>query len=344
MNDWITRLNGSRVSDTRVAFDTPEPADDASPRITPLIHFGVLDVVGSGADKLLQGQSSAQMDLADGSFAPLTCFCSAKGRMLTNAQVLRIAPDRYRLILDRGLVAPLRDHLKKFAPFYKSELQIRDDLILLGAIGPEAGSLIAHELGLEAPAVWHQSGDAEVQLLAHPGSQPRWLLCLPQERGNEVAARLATHAIPVGNAAWCLEDIRAGLAWLTPAHQDALLPQMINWEALGGISFKKGCYTGQEVVARAHFRGQVKKRLARAQLEGEQIPELGASIVDSNAKNRGEVVVAERDNSGRVELLAVLSTKEDLGPLNVNGQAVEVLPLPYPIERLDPEELPLAEA
>ena len=344
MNDWITRLNGKRVSDTRVAFDTPEPTDDKSPRIAPLIHLGVLDIVGSGADKLIQGQSSAQVDLADGSFAPLACFCSAKGRMLTNAQLLRVAPDRYRLILAGELIAPLRDHLKKFAPFYKSELEVRDDLVLLGAMGAEAGPLITQELNLTPPAVWHQTGDAETQLLGHPGPQPRWLACLAQERSVEVVTRLAAHATLVGNDAWCLEDIRAGLAWLTPAHQDALLPQMINWEALGGISFKKGCYTGQEVVARAHFRGQVKKRLARAQLKGEQLPELGASVVDGEGKNRGEVIAAERASNGQIELLAVLSTKDDLGPLSVDEQAVEVLPLPYPIERLDPEELPSQES
>ncbi|MCE8031676.1 folate-binding protein [Billgrantia tianxiuensis] len=346
MNDWITALEGRYLSDERVTFDTSEPARQAMERtvITPLVHLGVLDVSGPGADKLLQGQTSAQVDLANGSFAPLTCFCSAKGRMLANAQLLRIDAERYRLILHRGLLEPLRDHLKKFAPFYKSELAIRDDLVLLGLIGKEAQALAEVRFDAVPPAVWHQSGDETVQLLAHPGPQHRLLACLPLEQAEAVATRLSEQAAPVGNAVWCLQDIQAGLAWLTPAHQDALLPQMINWEALGGISFKKGCYTGQEVVARAHFRGQVKKRLARAQLEGSRLPELGASVVDADGKAAGEIVAAELDAYGQAEILAVLTTREDIGPLSVDGQAVKLLKLPYPIERLDPENLTQASA
>lgn len=346
MSDWTTALEGRRTSDSRVEFEVGEPGHRAAAKVkvTPLVHLAVLDVVGTGADKLLQGQTSAQVELAKGGFAPLTCFCNAKGRMLANAQLLRVSPERYRLILHRDLVEPLRDHLKKFAPFYKSELSVRDDLALLGLIGADAAAVAARHLDIAAPSLWHQAGDAERQLLAHPGPQPRVLICLPREQAAATASALAEEAPLVGNAEWCLQDIRAGLAWLTAAHQDALLPQMINWEALGGISFKKGCYTGQEVVARAHFRGQVKKRLAYCRLEGEPLPELGSTIVDENGKNAGEVIAAERDNKGGVELLAVLTTREEMGPLSIEGRSVTPLPLPYPIERLDPESLAQATA
>ncbi|MFQ3787460.1 YgfZ/GcvT domain-containing protein [Halomonas sp. A29] len=344
MSDWITALEGRRVSEDRVEFDAPEPARQAMEHtvVTPLVHLGVLDVTGPGAAKLLQGQTSAQVDLADGEFAPLTCFCSAKGRMLANAQLLRIDAERYRLILHRGLLEPLRDHLKKFAPFYKSELTIRDDLALLGLIGKEAPALVEVRFDVIPPRVWHQASNDKCQLLAHPGPQPRLLICLPQEQTEATMAQLTGQAAPVGNAVWCLQDIQAGLAWLTPAHQDALLPQMINWEALGGVSFKKGCYTGQEVVARAHFRGQVKKRLARAQLEGDRLPALGTAVVDENGKSLGEVVAAELDAYGQAEVLAVLSTREETGPLSIDSQAFKLLKLPYPIERLDPEQLAAA--
>ncbi|RCV86078.1 YgfZ/GcvT domain-containing protein [Billgrantia montanilacus] len=346
MSDWITALEGWRKSEDRVDFDTPDPARQAldATVVIPLIHLGVLDVIGSGAGKFLQGQTSAQVDLANGEFAPLTCFCTAKGRMLANAQLLRIAPDHYRLILHRGLVGTLRSHLKKFAPFYKSELKIRDDLALIGLIGKEAKALAEVRFDLMPPAVWHQAGDENVQLLAHPGHQTRLLACLPIDAAQEIVNRLTPQASLVGNAVWCLHDIQAGLAWLTPHHEDALLPQMINWEALGGISFKKGCYTGQEVVARAHFRGQVKKRLARAQLEGDRVPTLGTPLLDENGKSQGEVLAAEMDAYGQPEILAVTSTREEIGPLSVDVQPVKLLKLPYPIERLDPESLALASA
>ncbi|PMR74980.1 YgfZ/GcvT domain-containing protein [Billgrantia endophytica] len=341
MSDWITALDGRHNSEDRVDFDTSDQARQAleATAVTPLVHLGVLDVIGPGAGKFLQGQTSAQVDLANGDFAPPTCFCTPKGRMLANAQLLRIAPDHYRLIMHRGLIETLRDHLKKFAPFYKSELKVRDDLALIGLIGREAHALAEVRFDTVPPAVWHQASHDAVQLLAHPGLQPRLLACLPATTAREVFSGLVPQAMPVGNAIWCLHDIQAGLAWLTPRHEDALLPQMINWEALGGISFKKGCYTGQEVVARAHFRGQVKKRLIRAQLEGDRVPALGTPLLDENGKSQGEVLAAEMDAYGQPEILAVASTREGLGPLSVGGQPAKLLKLPYSIERLDPESL-----
>lgn len=341
MTEWTTALGGQRLDAERITFDTAAPARLAieSTVVSPLVHLGVLDVSGADAESFLQGQASAQVALADGDFAPLTTFCTPKGRMLANAQLLRIGPDHFRMIMHRGLVESLAEHLRKFAAFYKASLEVRDDLALIGLIGQSAEALAEVRFDLPPPAVWHQAGDAETQLLTHPGPQPRLLACLPADKAPALWKSLEAQATPVGNAVWCLQDIQAGLAWLTPAHRDALLPQMINWEALGGISFKKGCYTGQEVVARAHFRGQVKKRLVRAQLDGGLLPELGSDIVDQADKVVGEVIAAELDAYDEAEILAVMSTKEDLGPLRVAGQRVKRLKLPYPIERLDPEQL-----
>ncbi|TDB05555.1 CAF17-like 4Fe-4S cluster assembly/insertion protein YgfZ [Halomonas marinisediminis] len=341
MYDWISALEAEPLSDDRIRFDTRDPARQAldGTVVTPLVQFGVLDVTGIDAEKFLQGQASTQLALVDGDFAPLTVFCTPKGRMLANAQLLRVAEEHYRLIMHRDLVDSLAEHLRKFAVFYKVELATRQDLALIGLVGQEAGALAEVRLGVAPPSIWHQSGDAETQLLAHPGPRQRLLALLPASRATEIWRRLVDQATPVDNAVWCLHDIQAGLAWLTAQHRDALLPQMINWEALGGISFKKGCYTGQEVVARAHFRGQVKRRTMRGQLEGAVLPEIGCPVVDSREKSVGEVLAAERDAYDQAEVLVVMSTKEDMGPLSVAGQKLKLLKLPYPVERLDPEIL-----
>ena len=341
MKDWIAATGGRQEAGDRVTFETP-----AAPRLalestvmTPLAHLGVLDVEGPDAERFLQGQTSAQVSLADGTFAPLTCFCTPKGRMLANAQLLRVAPAHYRLVMHASLVTSLAEHLAKFAAFYQAELRVRDDLALLGLIGREAPALAEVRFDADAPRPWHQAGDDRVQLLAHPGPRPRLLLCLAAERVEAEWQRLKEHATPVDNAVWRLLDIQAGLAWLDAEQRDTYLPQMINWEALGGISFKKGCYTGQEVVARAHFRGQVKKRLVRAQLDGGLLPEPGSAIEDADDKRLGEVLCAELDAYGEAEVLAVMSTKEPALPLRCAGQKLKLLKLPYTVERLDPEEL-----
>lgn len=341
MMDWIAATGGRQEAAYRVTFDTadaPRLALDATV-MTPLAHLGVLDVEGPDAESFLQGQTSAQVSLADGELAPLTCFCTPKGRMLANAQLLRVAPTHYRLLMHASLVAPLAEHLKKFAPFYKVELRERDDLALLGLIGHEAAALAEVRFDLLPPRPWHQAGDAQHQVLAHPGPRPRLLICLPVEQAGEAWQWLKTHATPVDNAVWRLHDIQSGLAWLEAEQRDTYLPQMLNWEALGGISFKKGCYTGQEVVARAHFRGQVKKRLVRAQLDGGLLPEAGSAIEDADDRRLGEVLCAELDAYGEAEVLAVMSTREPVLPLRCAGQKLKPLKLPYPVERLDPESL-----
>ncbi len=344
MSDWIAHLeqHGARLVDDRhVEFDAQESAPNAQPQslLAPLNHFAVLEISGADAERFLQGQTSAQLKLADGSFAAPTSFCTAKGRMLANGQLLRVDETRFWLLLDASLLEPLRSHLAKFAVFYKVELTPRDDLALIGLIGHEAPALVERRLDATPPTTWQQVTLGGGVVLRHPGALPRLVLCLPHDEAIGAWQNLAHESVPVGNAVWRLHDIQTGLAWLDVSLQDSYLPQMFNWEALGGISFKKGCYTGQEVVARAHFRGQVKKRLMRGRLAGDTLPEPGSAIIDADGKSRGDVVAAASDGDGRVEILAVMTTREVSEPLTIGDQRLEWLELPYPIERVDPEML-----
>lgn len=344
MTDWNAHLesHGARhVDDRHLDFGDPEQARKAQNEtvLQPLVHFAILEIRGNDAERFLQGQTSAQLTLADGNFAAPTSFCTPKGRMLANGQLMRREEGCYWLLLDAGLVEPLRQHLAKFAPFYKVELTARDDLAIIGLTGRDAPALIETRLDVTPPTTWQQMALGEGLVLRHPGSLPRLVLCLPTAEAIEAWDALARNATPVGNAVWQWQDIQAGLAWLDVSLQDSYLPQMFNWEALGGVSFKKGCYTGQEVVARAHFRGQVKKRLVRAQLEGATLPAVGDEVIDAEGKARGEVVAAALDGYGQAEILAVLTTRETAEPLTVGEQRLKRLKLPYPVERLDPEAM-----
>ncbi|MCL7930346.1 YgfZ/GcvT domain-containing protein [Halomonas llamarensis] len=304
-----------------------------------ITHLACVDVKGEDAEKFLQGQTSAHAALANGHFAPLTCFCTPKGRMLANAQLLRLSDNHFRLVLSNSLVEPLIAHLKKFAAFYRAELSAPDDVMLFGAATDDA-SVIADALNLSLQTVtWQQQSDEQGNsALCYPDSvedetSDRWLFVLT----DSAAEHFQADAEP---RHWQLSDIRRGLAWLEADQQDQYLPQMLNWEALGGISFKKGCYTGQEVVARAHFRGQVKKRLARGVIEGNEPLEHGANITNAMDKTVGEVVTSAINDSGQVELLTVINTKAlEEGELTLENQPLTLCNLPYRIERLDPEQL-----
>lgn len=309
-----------------------------------ITHLACVDVKGEDAEKFLQGQTSAHVALANGHFAPLTCFCTPKGRMLANAQLLRLSDNHFRLVLSNSLVEPLIAHLKKFAAFYRAELIAPDDVTLLGASAEDA-SVLANSLNLSLPtATWQQQSDDQGNsALCYPDNEEddsvegettdRWFFVLT----DSTAGHFQADAEP---RHWQLSDIRRGLAWLEADQQDQYLPQMLNWEALGGISFKKGCYTGQEVVARAHFRGQVKKRLARGVIGGSGPVEHGANITNVAEKTVGEVVTSAVNDSGQVELLAVINTKAlEEGELTLENQPLTLCVLPYRIERLDPEQL-----
>jgi len=305
----------------------------------PLKHLAALDIKGDDVAGFLQGQTSAQVNLADGHFAPLTCFCTPKGRMLANGQLMRVADGHLRVVLAASLVEPLMAHLKKFAPFYRVTLEAADDAVLLGASEQDAKTL-ADALGLELPqAPWQQGSTATANVLCYPqgvdqSDTYRWLFSLTRAE----AARFDGQA---DATRWQLADIRRGLTWLDADQQDAYLPQMLNWEALGGISFKKGCYTGQEVVARAHFRGQVKKRLSLGYLDASTPPDNGASVTTQEGKSLGNVVTSAAMENGQSAVLAVLNTRplEQSPALDIDGHTLTLTELPYAIERVDPEAL-----
>ncbi|MGJ8523310.1 tRNA-modifying protein YgfZ [Carnimonas sp. R-84981] len=292
--------------------------------IAALPGLSIVEVAGKDAERFLQGQVSANLAHADGRYAPLGVFCTPKGRVIANVQVIRPEPERYWLLCDASIADTINAHLTKYGVFFKATLSVRDDLHIAGASGDSAQLQSA----LELTALPTLSGAmvAEPQRLAVAAlGEQRWLI-------------VSTTPIEAtaDQAHWWFEDIRAGFVWIGASQSDAWLPQMINWEALGGISFKKGCYTGQEVVARALYRGQVKKRLARFSAASDAI-ERDAAVIDSAKERSIGSVVAAQYYQGTTELLAVVSLSDEPRELYVNGVLLTEQPLPYAIERLDPE-------
>lgn len=326
----------------------PLPAQLEGAALMSLSHFAVLEIKGPDSEKFLQGQTSASTQHANERIAPPTVFCTPKGRAIANAQLIRPDGERYWLLLDRTLAPALETHLSKYAPFYKTELRQRDDLAVVGVAGDEARPLLNQQYATLPENAWGvrfthapDSNDS-LAITRHPGTPSRFLMIglaaamVPPCRAlvKPDTATLAPEAL------WRLMDIRAGLHWLGEGQGEAWLPQMFNWEALSGISFKKGCYTGQEVVARAHYRGQVKKRLMRFRQQTDAVPESGAEVVDSDRDRAvGEVMAAAPAESGWVELLVIVTTKDEMPPLAVDDCPLRPAPLPYALERADPELL-----
>ena len=288
--------------------------------------FSIIEFTGADSARLLEGQGSAATATANGHVAPLVCFCTPKGRMLANGQLIRRDEHTFWLLTTATLAEAILAHLQKFAAFYKTTLRRRDDLSIQGFIAPDAALLD----GPLPDTAWHTSACHDGVLIRHPGEHTRILRVAEHPLNTDTLA---------DSASWTLEDIRAGIYWLEDTQREQWLPQMINWEALGGISFKKGCYTGQEVVARAHYRGQVKKRLMHL-VTGTPVQDInpGDTIENDSGRNIG-TVLRVTDSDTQREMLAVVNVAALDAPMLAGGHGLTPTPLPYPLERLDPESL-----
>ena len=268
----------------------------------PLSHEGVLAVRGVDASKFLQGQLTCNLDYLSDAKATLGARCTQKGRMQSSFRIL-LEGDGVLLAMASELIEAQLLDLKKYAVFSKSRLTDESASWVRFGLNDGDGALVT--LGLDLP----QETDAVVRandLIAIRVSPARAEVWVRADQAEEIRTRLAAQ-LPEGTLNdWLLGQIRAGIGQVFGQTREAFIPQMINLQAVGGVSFKKGCYTGQEIVARMQYLGKLKRRLYRLTLEGSDVPEPGVELFSPvHASSVGNVVIAARAGA-TVEVLAVL--------------------------------------
>ncbi|MBC2678291.1 folate-binding protein YgfZ [Pseudomonas sp. CFBP 8770] len=298
-----------------------------------LTHEGVLAVRGSDAGKFLQGQLTCNLNYLDEHTASLGARCTQKGRMQSSFRIL-LQGDGCVLAMARGLLEAQLADLKKYAVFSKSKLTDESDAWV--RFGVQHGDGALNALGLDLPL----DTDAVVRhgaLIAVRVSPARAELWAPAEQAENLAARLAEQLAQGSLDDWLLGQIRAGIGQVLEPTRELFIPQMLNLQAVGGVSFKKGCYTGQEIVARMQYLGKLKRRLYHVQLTGPTRPEPGTALFSPvHGSAIGEIALAAPTAEG-YEALAVLQDNavEDgrihLGSLE--GPALALLTLPYTLDR-----------
>ncbi|MCP1480343.1 folate-binding protein YgfZ [Pseudomonas chlororaphis] len=298
-----------------------------------LSHEGVLAVRGPDASKFLQGQLTCNLNYLSDSQSSLGARCTQKGRMQSSFRIL-LEGDGCLLAMATELLEPQLADLKKYAVFSKAKLS--DESALWARFGLGSADTLLAGLGLELPpedgAVARNDG-----LIAIRVSADRTELWAPADQAEVLREKLAAQ-LPEGDLnQWLLGQIRAGIGQVMPATRELFIPQMLNLQAIGGVSFKKGCYTGQEIVARMQYLGKLKRRLYRLALNAEELPEPGTPLFSpTHGSSIGEVVIAARAEQN-IELLAVLQAEaaEDgnlhLGALE--GPGLHLLDLPYQLDR-----------
>jgi folate-binding protein YgfZ len=297
-------------------------------------HLGVLQFSGEDAEVFLQGQLScdvASVSLRSGTYG---AHCSPKGRMLANFVLWREEAG-FCMALSRDIAPSIQKHISKFVLRAKVKISDASDAIVMaGAAGSKADQALSDvfaDLPKEPNAVSRQPDTGTVIKL----KDGRSLLVLTPSSAVALRQRLANVLVPVGSRAWRWLDIRNGVPLVTAATQDQLVPQMANFELLGGVSFDKGCYTGQEVVARMQHLGKLKRRmfLANVPVQAEAGDPLYSNDLGDQAS--GIVVNAEPSPDGGHDLLAVVQTASREGSTvhlkSLGGPVLRFLPLPYAV-------------
>ena len=298
-----------------------------------LAHEGVLAVRGSDASKFLQGQLTCNLNYLDEHTASLGARCTQKGRMQSSFRIL-LQGDGCVLAMARGLLEAQLADLKKYAVFSKSKLTDESDAWVRFGVQHGDGALTA--LGLQLPL----ETDAVVRhgaLIAVRVSPARAELWAPAEQAENLAARLGEQLAQGSLDEWLLGQIRAGIGQVLEPTRELFIPQMLNLQAVGGVSFKKGCYTGQEIIARMQYLGKLKRRQYRLALAVADVPAPGSQIFSpTHGSAVGEVVLAAACEQG-CELLAVISADavedDNLHLLSLEGPRLTLLSLPYELDR-----------
>lgn len=289
-----------------------ETDPNPSPAIRPAA-IGIIAVGGEDAATFLQAQlSNDVLDLEAGR-SRLAAWCDAKGRVQAMVRVLH-SDDEFLLLLPQTLVPTVLQRLRLFV--LRARVTLRDpgdDLIAYGLIDEPAEGTRADP--------GEVATDGQRQYLDLPGPTSRRIAI-----GSPQALADTT---PAGDDAWRRAGILAGEPQIYPETQGLFVPQMLNLHWLDGIDFHKGCYPGQEVVARLQYRGKLTRRLFRAYLPADRTPPPATTVVDQAGETRGQVVDAAPGPEGQ-DLLAVLRIDAADKPLYVDGAELTLAQLPYP--------------
>lgn len=283
--------------------------------ITSLEDLTALTVRGTDAAAFLQGQLSQDIDLLERQGAALAGLHNPQGRCLALLRLFHLGSDQILLVLPAELAERIRTHLNRYV--LRSKVNLADasgSWRIYGLTGPDAEAAATTRLHLPLDRAGFR------QMILAPRGEP-----LPQ---GHVASR----------AEWRIEDIEAGIPEVLAGTSGEFIAQMLNLDTIGAVSFEKGCYTGQEIIARAHFRGQVKRRMQLFHTDSQTPLVPGERVVLGDGR-RGQVVLAETLEEGGQEFLAVTTlpgTARSDDTATGAGEAAAIrrlqsmqMPLPY---------------
>jgi len=288
--DWKTFLSNYAVPGTEQHIFPPE-----SSILCDLSGSGLLQISGMDAQKLLQGQLTCDVTTVRPGYSSMGAHCNSQGRIISLFYLFQFR-DSYYLQMPRSMVAIALDALKKYAVFYKVELtDASETLITIGY----SGNHFSPEIHTNAANVTLGTGNNRCMIIAEPEAiKPIWDML---SRGAKIASIYS----------WKHFNIRDGLPAIYPETSEKFLPHELNLDKLNAISFEKGCYTGQEIIARMHYRGKLKNHMYLTKITSSVAPLPGddiSSVQGQDIRASGLVVDACREDKNNY--IALITTDE----------------------------------
>jgi hypothetical protein len=339
MDKWTEFLaeQGARVDNE--AFETLGfgPASDAEPLahnfIAPLTDLGLLLFSGDDAANFLHNQLTNDVEHLASSEARLAGYCSPKGRLLATFLMWK-SSEGIVLQLPRQILPAVQKRLQMFV--LRAKVKIAESgSVILGLCGHGAEEALRGLFGA-LPAAPYAKLDTEKGTLIRVGdaaTAPRYQWITTVDTATLVWPQLISKLQPAGTAAWRLSDIRAALPRIVADTQDKFVPQMVNFEAVGGVNFKKGCYPGQEIVARSQYLGKLKRRMVPALIDTASA-KAGMEVFSEADPDQpcGMIVNAEACAANQSAVLVEMKTAAMESPIHLgaaDGPLLTLQPLPY---------------
>ncbi len=294
--------------------------------------FSLLQIQGPDAIKFLQGQVTCDLNTLSPTLLRHGAHCTAKGRMIANFDVIKRDDQTLWLRLPSDNLAQLQQSLAKYIVFSKAKLtDLTDSHHSLGLIGEDLNDWLKNKkIDFDTQTIAELDGTLFIKL---DDQRIEAWSTIDASEFNE----LKTTPQLAEPSAWAIGAINSGKGWITQATSDAFLPQDLNLQTdtIDGINFKKGCYTGQEIVARMHYKGKLKRHLYHFRIETTQEIEAGAELVLGDKTQSAGTIVNAVTSGQHCNLLAVTTeTAADSGELHLTGATTDKLtlvPLPYAI-------------
>lgn len=320
--------------------DSGAAAPDCKEILIDLSHLGMISISGEDAETFLQGQTTNDVRNVTDEHFQISACCTPKGRMLVSFIAFRYQQEIV-LQLPRETQQTLLKRLPMFILMSKVKVaDAGDRLVAIGLQGDNAHLLLNKHFSRLPLKDWGAVQENDFTLLRHPGGTQRFEVIGKPGPMIDLWKALAPSARLGSGADWRLENIRAGIPTVYSSTSEAFIPQMVNMQLVNGVSFTKGCYTGQEVVARTRYLGKVKRRMYLARIDGDHCPMPGDELFSTNSQSgqgAGKVVDAQASPEGGCEMLAVVEIeRHDEGDVHigsVDGQRIEFQTLPYSFEQ-----------